>query len=806
MRSLPPLSRRASAPGRPSQRSAVDIVVIVATLIAGVVGVVMAEGDPPRRFSLEPGAAWLVSASVGMVTLVDGHSVEVAARVPVADPRSGLVAAQDGMVAVAADASDGDVLWVDPSSLVPDAPVRGRLHPRGGLALHVSGSRGYLLDMAAGDVFSVKSGLPGLTERLDLGEPIRSSALDASGRLWVLGAGSGTLEWVDDAGTGTVGHASAGAAHAEVRSTGGLAALVEPAARRVRAWGPSGAERSACLGVGAGDETVRSGGAEDDDVVYLASGRDGRLTWSDLGTGECGTGVDLPGAAGHLVGDPLPAGRLVFVPDETSGTVYVADPDAGRVLVTEALMPAGTAFELLEQDGIVFYNDPQSHRAGVVHPDGSFTAVDKFDPDDPSGVGAAAPGEDPPDESAPPTTVPPVPVVDFPDLPPPTESPDQASAGTPGDPEAPTTSVSSIPETEPTGLPPPDVESEPATGEAPALSDIRIDTEAYIVGDTVHLTADIDGPFTDCRWTIGDTTVTCAPSVSDGPATVSGSTVLTTPGQVAVTLTVTGPGGTSTRHGTVVVDPRGTTEASNLRVLTPQPEREDNTNPNGDYVIGQDIEVAGDVVGSFPECAWLVGDQTYECVRGETGPGPETVTGIIPLRTFGDVPIRLSTGEGRVTQPLIVYAHDATLPISQITDLTFVQTGPATTYIRFSVTMRDPESGLDVSGGGETYVDFNGYSWCSLSEQMNNGPTARPGDVDGVTWTPLADGFIATGEATLSCPRAAEGDVILEGTNYLLSETPATNNAGGLHQDSVVCGAMLSETDPTVEPSCDEIR
>src|SRR4029453_1519851 len=55
------------------------------------------------------------------------------------------------------------------------------------------------------------------------------------------------------------------------------------------------------------------------------------------------------------------------------------------------LVVPGTEFELFERDGIVFYNDPGSERAGVVRVDGTFSEVDKYDPDRPgAGLGPEA--------------------------------------------------------------------------------------------------------------------------------------------------------------------------------------------------------------------------------------------------------------------------------------------------------------------------------------------------------------------------------------------------------------------------------
>ena len=73
----------------------------------------------------------------------------------------------------------------------------------------------------------------------------------------------------------------------------------------------------------------------------------------------------------------------MFIPDFSDGTVVVVDLESREVTRTAELVAPGTEFELFDRDGIVFYNDPGSERAGVVRIDGSFAAVRKYDPERP---------------------------------------------------------------------------------------------------------------------------------------------------------------------------------------------------------------------------------------------------------------------------------------------------------------------------------------------------------------------------------------------------------------------------------------
>jgi hypothetical protein len=56
-------------------------------------------------------------------------------------------------------------------------------------------------------------------------------------------------------------------------------------------------------------------------------------------------------------------------------------------------LPARNAFQLLARDGVVFYNDPASEKAGVIRLDGTVTPAAKYDPGDPhKGLSTPSPG------------------------------------------------------------------------------------------------------------------------------------------------------------------------------------------------------------------------------------------------------------------------------------------------------------------------------------------------------------------------------------------------------------------------------
>ncbi len=195
---------------------------------------------------------------------------------------------------------------------------------------------------------------------------------------------SGDLTWFDGTDRDVRRSAVERPSDAELVVVDGAPAVVERGQRRVRAvahGGGFGAE--SCLEIDPADRSVRVGGSGASDRLYVVSGDQGTLRVSDLRTGECAevvVGLTEPGAD---LGIPREAQGRVFVPDYSTGTVVVVDLEARRAAHTTPLMTPGVEFELIDHDGIVFYNDPGSERAGVVRIDASFSVVAKYDPDDP---------------------------------------------------------------------------------------------------------------------------------------------------------------------------------------------------------------------------------------------------------------------------------------------------------------------------------------------------------------------------------------------------------------------------------------
>ena len=476
----------------------------------------------------------MASSAVGQLTLIDGGTAEVAARVAVAEPGGDVASVQDGTVGFALDRTLGVVRRVDPATFVAAPGVEVIEGARGELSAHPSRELMYVVDHTRGRVGVADgralSSLRG--EVQSLAEPVGSSIVDDGGRLWVLGGSTGDLTWFD----GTEREVRPGAVEdpgdAELVVVDGAAAVVERGGRVVRSLGGDGGfHGEACLEIDPADPSVRVGGSDRAPRLYVVSGDDGVLRVSDLGSGGCGEVVIDVAAPGSDLGAPQEARGHVFIPDFTDGTVVIVDLESRRVTRTAELVAAGTAFELFDRDGIVFYNDPGSERAGVVRVDGSFAAVQKYDPERP-GAGVVPPEgrTDEPgtpdageagsgqgvDEAAPEG-------ADEPDGP---ENdgggpgPDDVAEPDPGDPVAEDGDPAEpVPDSGPPGGPlgpPPDPGTPPPPGEPggpstppPAGTQLSIEASAAAaeVGERLTMRArpvDPDETVTDVTWNFGD--------------------------------------------------------------------------------------------------------------------------------------------------------------------------------------------------------------------------------------------------------------------------------------------------------------
>jgi hypothetical protein len=129
-------------------------------------------------------------------------------------------------------------------------------------------------------------------------------------------------------------------------------------------------------------DTVEVSGSPRADRLYLVVSR-GVLTVCELAGGRCDTAIPLN--EGSTFGAAVEAGNRVFVPDFTTGQVWIIDLAKSRVVGTPTVLTPPGRFTLIARDGVVFYNDSDSERAGVIRLDGSVAAVVKYGAKNPGG-------------------------------------------------------------------------------------------------------------------------------------------------------------------------------------------------------------------------------------------------------------------------------------------------------------------------------------------------------------------------------------------------------------------------------------
>ena len=105
--------------------------------LAGLAVVATGDGTPPARVDLRAGGAW-VGSSVGLLTLIDGDSGEVVARVDVGEPSAALVATQHGPVGYAVDGARGTAVRVDPRTFDTGDVTEVLDSPSGQVSVHAS--------------------------------------------------------------------------------------------------------------------------------------------------------------------------------------------------------------------------------------------------------------------------------------------------------------------------------------------------------------------------------------------------------------------------------------------------------------------------------------------------------------------------------------------------------------------------------------------------------------------------------------------------------------------------------------------
>ncbi|SMC61782.1 Right handed beta helix region [Kibdelosporangium aridum] len=375
-----------------------------ATCLTSVVVVGADKAHQAPRVRLHGGAAWLASSKVGQLTLLDGSSAEVAAKVSVAPPGTPIRSSQLGPTGYALNLLDNSVVRVDGATLEPSQPSKPL-----GSSLFPTPQTLHLLNSERGLLTPIDPGT--LTPR---GAPHSLAAkvtpdgaiVDGGGRLWLLDQRTGDLSWFAADSRGSRDHAGT-AERTRIAVASGHPALLDLDRRQVSLLDPeTGSILSSVRADVRPDDTVSVTGSPTERRILISIASRGLLMVCAFDS-ACHEPVPL-GAGKADLGAAVEVDNHAIVPDYSTGRVWIVNLTTMRVVVERQLFDRPVRFELLSHDGIVFYNDPDSDQAGVLDLDGNVRAVSKYNPTKPDTgpVEVAANTPSAPRQSSPPTNRP----------------------------------------------------------------------------------------------------------------------------------------------------------------------------------------------------------------------------------------------------------------------------------------------------------------------------------------------------------------------------------------------------------------
>ena len=301
-----------------------------------------------------------------------GARGEVVARVKAAEPDEHFLVAQGGSGAVVLNRTKGEVGLIDGVTLTVSqrAPIRGvdadaQLLWSDAGARVVTATAVYDLDRTSG----VPAGTVALTA------PLTHAVADATGTVYGL---SPTGQVVAVAAVPSVVPLATSAQPASLVVAGGAAFVIDRNGPGLHHLEGAVAIGRPCLsGAFASNSTIIAGGstAVGEQVVVVVDSVGG-VRISDIRRGTCSSlALSAPGTLGM----PVVAGGLIYLPVLSTGEIIVVNAAEGTTVGRPYSLglPVGRAFELIEHDGTVWFNDPSGPSAGVLGRDGITVRVDK---------------------------------------------------------------------------------------------------------------------------------------------------------------------------------------------------------------------------------------------------------------------------------------------------------------------------------------------------------------------------------------------------------------------------------------------
>jgi hypothetical protein len=337
--------------------------VVVAALAAVLAG---SDGFPVTRSELVGGGAWLASPGQGVVTLLDGAAEQVVGAVRVPGPAgAGFSVVQAGSSAYVLGGADGTVSRVDGATYAVSAPVR--FGAGGSVQVSAGRSSTYVIDGARQSASVVDPTTLRVRETLALASRPGpgQSVVDNEDRLWVVDRGG--VAWFD--ATGKHVRPDAGGPDSRLLLVHGRPVVVDLARARVASLADTGRPLAwSCLDVPADREPQLLGSTALGRVVAAAPATGG-LVIAGTGRDDCGRSLTV-GRPGDEFGPLVEAAGYLLVPNRSSGRAAIVDTTTRRLVAELPVVRTGHRLELVTKDGLVFYNDLDGDRAGVLRFDG----------------------------------------------------------------------------------------------------------------------------------------------------------------------------------------------------------------------------------------------------------------------------------------------------------------------------------------------------------------------------------------------------------------------------------------------------
>lgn len=521
------------------RRRLVPALVTVLVTAPLVTAAVWGEGNPVDQLAQSSGTAWVASQGAGTVTLIDGPSEEIVDTMPAPGAAAGdvLAVVQRASSALVSNQTRGTLARLDGATYAVGTPVLVA-DPGSPVTVLQGGDRVYVVDPVRRTTAVLDAEALTLTATIPLASTpgTGQSAVDDTGRLWVVDSeGTGLASFRGD---DRVVRAPADA-RAQVILVRGRAVLVDLAHGQLGTLGGDGEVHDwSCLDVRP-DDTVQLLGSTTADRVYAAVAQTGNVIVTSLDTGDCQGVVRVAEEPGHDFGPMVQSDRFLFVPDRTTGRTTIIDTADATVSDSLALTPPGNRLELASKDGIVFFNDLDSDTAGVLTFDGEAwrqsPALQKYDPTPAAAQQVAVPPEPTPAEPQPEASAP-------------APEPSTPPSATPPPPTAPAPRASAAavpaPRAEAGATPTPRASPSDAPAAPPAITSLTVEPAAVQAGAPATFAATVSGEVTEWSWRLATSGGTELATSTD--ARSFGFTFPTdTEPHAVVTLTVTGPGGSS---------------------------------------------------------------------------------------------------------------------------------------------------------------------------------------------------------------------------------------------------------------------